>query len=180
MAKHSDKVDVKRSQDVQPEAGLPAFFERGYPFFRLRDDVDRVFDRFFGTWPALRSFESAFGDDGGRMQTMPRVDVSETEAAYEITAEMPGLTDEDVEVTLQDDLLTISGEKKTEREEKKKDYHLTERSYGSFQRSFRLPAEVEAEKIEAEMQDGVMSITLPKSPASQAKLRKVKISKRDK
>lgn len=177
MAKQSDKVDVKRSQDVQPAGGFPALFEPGYPFFRLRDDVDRVFDRFFGTWPALRGFE---GGDGGAMQMTPRVDVSETEKAYEITAEMPGLTDKDVEVTLRDDLLTISGEKKTEREEKKKDYHLTERSYGSFQRSFRLPAEVEAEKIEAEMQDGVMSITLPKSPASQAKLRKVKISKRGK
>ena len=120
----------------------------------------------------MRGFDLDFS--GGELT--PVVDVSETDKSYEISVELPGLDDKDVELTLRDDLLTISGEKKTEREEKKKGYHLSERSYGSFQRSFRLPDDVQAEKIKAEMQKGVMSISLPRSPSAKPKQRKIAIS----
>lgn len=172
MAKHSDKIDVKKSHEAEGRMGLPAMFGGRDPFLRLREDVDRVFDGFFRGWPAMRGFDLDFS--GGELT--PVVDVSETDKSYEISVELPGLDDKDVELTLRDDLLTISGEKKTEREEKKKGYHLSERSYGSFQRSFRLPDDVQAEKIKAEMQKGVMSISLPRSPSAKPKQRKIAIS----
>lgn len=176
MAKHSDKMDVKTSHAAEKQSNLPAMFGSRDPFLRLREDVDRVFDGFLRGWPAMRGFDlglpAGLSDDG----LTPVADVSETDKRYEIVVELPGLDDKDVEVTLRDDLLTISGEKKTEREEKKKGYHLSERSYGSFQRSFRLPDDVQADKIEAEMQKGVMSISLPRSPSAKPKQRKIAIS----
>ena len=108
------------------------------------------------------------------------VDISETDTAYEIAVELPGLDDKDVEISLRDDLLTISGDKKTEREKKEKDYYLSERCYGSFKRSFRLPAGVEADKIKAAMDKGVLSITLPKSPETKSRQQKIEIAAKKK
>ena len=92
----------------------------------------------------------------------PKVEVSEDAKAYEITAELPGVEEKDVNLALRDDVLTLSGEKKSEREEKKKGYHVAERSYGSFRRSFRLPDDVNPDKISAKFDKGVMTITLPR------------------
>ncbi len=97
---------------------------------------------------------------------VPKVDVKETEEAIEITAEVPGLKPEDIELTLTGDVLTLKGEKKNEREDKKEGYHLVERSYGSFQRSFRLPVEVDRAKLAATHKDGVLTVTLPKAGES--------------
>jgi HSP20 family protein len=97
---------------------------------------------------------------------VPKVDVKETEEAIEFTAEVPGLKPEDIEVTLTGDVLTLKGEKKSEHEEEKENYHLVERSFGSFQRSFRLPVEVDREKLEATHKNGVLKVTLPKTPES--------------
>lgn len=176
MAKQSGKVEVKKPQDVEKGAGLPAMFGGRDPFLRLRDDIDRVFDGFFRGWPAMRSLDLGvpFGIAGGALT--PSVDVSETDKSYEISVELPGIDEKDVELTLRDDVLTISGEKKTEREEKQKDYYLSERSYGSFQRSFRLPDDAVADKIKAEMEKGVMSISVPRSQAASPKHRKIAIS----
>ena len=91
----------------------------------------------------------------------PVVDVVEKDKEYEITAELPGLDEKNIEVKLSDDVLTIKGEKKEEKEEKQKDYYLSERRYGSFQRSFRLPDGVDAEKIEARFKNGVLTLSLP-------------------
>ncbi len=176
MAKHSDKIDVKKSHEAEGRMNLPAMFGGHDPFLRLREDVDRVFDGFFRGWPAMRGLDLGFpaGVSGG--EVTPMVDVSESDKSYEISVELPGMDDKDVAVTLSDDLLTISGEKKTEREEKKKGHYLSERSYGSFQRSFRLPDDVQADKIKAEMQKGVMSISLPRSASAKPKQRKIEIS----
>jgi HSP20 family protein len=99
----------------------------------------------------------------GREHFVPKVNVKETEGAIEITAEVPGLKPEDIELTLTGDILTLKGEKKDEREEKTEDYHLVERSYGHFQRSFRLPVEVDRAKLAATHKDGVLTVTLPKA-----------------
>ena len=99
----------------------------------------------------------------GRADFVPKVNVKETEEAIEITAEVPGLKPEDIELTLTGDVLTLRGEKKDEREEKTEDYHLVERSYGHFQRSFRLPVEVDRAKLAATHKDGVLTVTLPKA-----------------
>ena len=176
MAKHSDKVEVKRSQELEKKAAAPAMLGASDPFLGLREDIDRVFDSYFRGWPGLRGSEFHFPPGVAPMDVSPKVDVGETDTAYEIAVELPGLNDEDVDVSLRDDLLTISGEKKTEREEEEKDFFLSEQRYGAFKRSFRLPAEVEADKIKAEMDKGVLSITLPKSASAKSKQQKIEIT----
>ena len=94
------------------------------------------------------------------------MDIAEHETAYEITAELPGMDESNIDVKFSDGTLTIKGEKKDEREEKQKDYHLSERRYGSFQRSFGVPDGVDADNIEAHFKNGVLTVTLPKRPRS--------------
>lgn len=134
---------------------------------RLRRDMDDLWKRFFDTEPgppALRGEGFSF---------VPVVNVKETEEALEVTAEVPGLKPEEIEVSLTGDILTLKGEKKEEREEDRGDYHLVERRFGSFQRSFRLPMEVERDKLSAKHKDGVLSITLPKAKKQAATAIKV-------
>ena len=93
---------------------------------------------------------------------MPSTDVRESESELVVEAELPGLDEKDVSVTLKEGMLTLQGEKKSEREEKKDDYHLMERSYGSFQRSFRVPDTIDADKVKATFDKGVLKVTMPK------------------
>ena len=106
---------------------------------------------------------------------MPAVDIAETDKAYEITAELPGMDEKNIEVKFADGVLTIKGEKKEEKEEKKKDYYLSERSYGSFQRSFQVPDGVDTDKIEATFKKGVLTVTLPKSAEAQKAAKKIDV-----
>jgi len=119
---------------------------------RLRRDMDDLWGRFFeaSELPAARA------------DFVPSVNIKETQDAFEVTAEVPGLKPEDIEVTLTGDLLILRGEKKEEREETKGDYHLIERRFGGFQRGFRLPGEVNRQKLQARHKDGVLHVTLPK------------------
>ena len=104
----------------------------------------------------------------------PRVDVAESEREFTVTAELPGLSKEDIAVTLEDDVLTIEGERKHEEEQKDKQFYRRERAYGTFKRSFGLGAEVDAAKISANYKDGVLILTLPKS--EKAKPRQIKVA----
>ena len=138
------------------------------PFTAFRREMDRLFDSFGRDlgWP---------GGDDRTAATAPSVDVSETDSELRIEADLPGVEEKDVDVVIADDLLTIKGEKKTEKEERKKDYHLVERSYGSFSRSLRLPFAADPGKAKATFKNGVLSITLPKPPEAKAKAKKVPI-----
>ena len=139
----------------------------------LHREVDRVFDSFwsgFGT-------PSPLGEKSGGLAFDLRVDTSEDDKAYHVTAELPGMTEKDVEVTFADNTLTISGEKKEEKEVKEENYHRRERSFGAFRRSFTLPAEVDEGKISAAFKDGVMTIDLPKSKTAQKKAKKITIQR---
>ena len=109
------------------------------------------------------------------LSAVPAVDVSETDKAYEITAELPGMDEKNVEVKLANDVLTIKGEKQDEKEEKRKDYYMRERSFGSFQRSFQVPDGVDADKIEANFKKGVLTVTLPKSTEAQKAEKKIAV-----
>ncbi|MDX1606995.1 MAG: Hsp20/alpha crystallin family protein [Candidatus Competibacterales bacterium] len=106
---------------------------------------------------------------------MPSIDMSETEQAYEIKAELPGIEPKDIELTLKDDLLTLKGEKRAEREEKRKNYYLQERSRGAFHRVLRLPDDVEPERITTHYADGVLTVTLPKSEQARSRIRRIEI-----
>jgi len=101
--------------------------------------------------------------------------VAETKNDIVVKAEMPGLDPKDIDISLSDGLLTIKGEKKQEREEKEENYHLVERSYGSFARSVRLPGEIQSDKISASYKNGVLKVTLPKSEAAKKKEIKIKV-----
>lgn len=106
----------------------------------------------------------------------PSTDVSETDAAYLIKAEIPGVNKEDVKVFIQDGMLTMQGERKMEKEEKGKKFHRIERSYGRFVRSFRLPDDVDAATVKAEFKDGILNVTLAKSAKAGARAIDVKVS----
>lgn len=139
----------------------------------LHREVDRVFDSFWGG----AAVPSIFGEKGGAMALDLSVDTSEDDKAYHVTAELPGMTEKDVEVTFADNMLTISGEKKEETEVKEENYHRRERSFGSFRRSFTLPTQVDEAKIAASFKDGVMTIDLPKSKTAQKKAKKITIQR---
>ncbi|HZA92320.1 MAG TPA: Hsp20/alpha crystallin family protein [Gemmatimonadales bacterium] len=130
----------------------------GDPFLSLHREMNRLFD------DVLRgSFGVPVqsGEQGGGMM-MPHMDVSETENEVRICAELPGVSEKDVDVSLSDDVLTIRGEKKFERKDDKENYHFVERSYGTFQRSLRLPYAVDPDQVQASFENGVLAVTLPK------------------
>ena len=102
------------------------------------------------------------GTDTEETSWMPTVDISETENGYEIRAELPGVSEDDVKVSVTDNLLTVKGEKRQEEETEGKNYHRVERRYGSFQRSFTLPRHIETDAINAEFKDGVLTLGIPK------------------
>jgi HSP20 family protein len=132
----------------------------------IRDEMNRLFDNFFTGLPELRKglLEGEWA---------PSVDVAETDEEITVTAELPGVKQDEVDITITDDVLTLKGEKKEEKEVKEKNYHRIERSYGSFQRSIALPTGVQADKAKAAYTDGVLTITVPK--AEEAKPKQIKI-----
>jgi HSP20 family protein len=146
------------------------------PFRAMRAEMDRMFERF-----GLPSFRRAgeldvgFRPSGGPLAGMPAVDVTEDEQAFHISAELPGLSEQDVEIGLQDDVLTLRGQKSQENERKDANYHVSERSYGSFQRGFALPPNVDREKISAAFNKGVLTITLPKTQPTPPQQKKIEI-----
>jgi HSP20 family protein len=150
------------------------------PFETLRREIDRLFDDFDGGFWRSPFRRSAFDlEPFWRREltwtTTPAMDVVETDKAYEITAELPGMSESDVEVSAANGALTIKGEKKEEKEEKKKDYYLSERRYGSFERRMRIPEDVEADKIDATFKKGVLTVTLPKTPEAQKPAKKIEV-----
>jgi HSP20 family protein len=130
----------------------------------------------------LEDVFSGFGQPASlRMATLqgafaPNMDIAETDAAYELTAELPGMRQEDIDIQLDDNVLTLSGEKKSDHEGGDKNVYRVERSYGSFQRRFTLPADVEADKAEARFKDGVLRLTLPKAEVAKSNVRKIQVT----
>lgn len=154
----SPQKPVTRSRDV---------------FSVMRDEMDRLFERFEHGWPRWPSLLSRNGEF-----TIPEIDVRETKDAITVEAELPGVDEKDVSVTLNNGILTIRGEKKQEREESKEGYyHLSERTFGSFERSLRLPDTIDDQKIEAKFDKGVLTVTAAKRPEAVKSERKIQIKK---
>jgi HSP20 family protein len=142
--------------------------ERGLSPWGLYSGVERLFDDFFGVsrdlgFPAL-----------GRSWA-PAVDIEETEADYRLKAELPGLRKEDVKISVEDNVLTLSGERREEKTEKNRKVHRVERSYGSFTRSFSLPSSIAADKVTAAYKDGVLEIVVPKREEARPRQVEIKV-----
>jgi HSP20 family protein len=137
-------------------------------FRALQTEIDRLFNDFTSDLPSL-----AHWNGNGRL--MPRLDVAETETALEVLAELPGVDEKDIDVTISDDIMKIKAEKKSDNEEKTKDYHLVERTYGTFERSMRLPFKVDTAKVEAKFEKGVLKLIVQKPAEVKSKVQKIEV-----
>lgn len=169
------KTMTTRTESAKTPAPPPAD-----PFTSFRHEMNRLFDDYFTGFgrhmPSFRDLTPGWlGRGDGAV--VPAVDIAEDDKQITVTAELPGLEEDDVEVTLRDDMLSIKGEKKSEREEKKENYFLSERHYGSFQRSFRLSEDANPDKIAASFDKGVLKVVIPKKAESRKAARKIKIGK---
>ena len=175
MSEHTTKLPVKA--EAHPSSHLSKS-RLSSPFVGLRDEIDRFFqnDGFWGV-PRTRplwNIESLF-PRRVVADLLPAVDVTENDKRYEIAAELPGMDENDIELNFANGLLTIKGVKNEKKEESDKGYYLSERRYGSFQRSFQVPDGVDADKIEASVKKGVLTVTLPKTPEAQKAEKKIAI-----
>ncbi|MFG1431449.1 Hsp20/alpha crystallin family protein [Xanthobacter sp. V2C-8] len=173
----ADIQKVPVNVDPSRAAG-PASVPSASPFEQLRREIEQVFENVrLGAlgfpltrggldlpWPRLAGSALA-----------PAVDVTERDGAYEITVELPGMEEKDIEVKLANGTLTIRGEKKEEREEQEKDYYLSERRYGAFSRAFKVPEGVDPEKVEARFSKGVLTVALPKNAQARSQEKTIAI-----
>jgi len=143
------------------------------PFLAMRPEMNRLFDDVFGGFGLPTAFVPALR----QMPVAPKIDVSETDNEIQVTAEMPGIDQNDVEVLLEDDRLIIRGEKKEEREDKDRNYHLRERVEGAFSRTLPLPFAPDPNQVKAEFKNGVMTITIPKPQEVKQKQHRIEVQK---
>lgn len=142
--------------------------------FRELEEMERRLSSFFGHAPIAGS-----GDKKEAIavaEWSPLVDISEDDKEYVIKAEIPEMKKEDIKLNVQNDVLTITGERKYEKEEKNKKYHRVERAYGSFMRSFTLPEDADGTKVAADYKDGLLKVHLPKSEKAKPKAIEVKVA----
>lgn len=152
--------------------GVGDVFRPGTSFYALRKEMDRKSDHFPSSFLNMNLFP-AKGSSLGNLT--PRVDVMETDAEIQVTAELPGMDEKDVEVIFSNESLTIKGEKKAAKEDKEKGHYRMERSYGSFQRDILIPVEVDAEKIDATFKNGVLTVKFPKIHSAQNDFKKIEV-----
>jgi HSP20 family protein len=177
MAEAASKVLVKTEEKAPTR---PTTLQTLRPVESLRREIDRLFegfDRDYWSFPFRRPIFDVepFWRRELSWTAAPAVDITESDKAYEVTAELPGMDEKNIEVKVVNGNLTIKGEKQEEKEEKKKDYYLQERHFGSFERRFQLPEGVDADKIEASFKKGVLTVTLPKKLEAQKPEKKIDV-----
>jgi HSP20 family protein len=153
-----------RLPSLVPFRETGALMQPGFGLFGLHREIDRLFNEF-----ALGA-----GANGTPAKLIPNIDIAETDKAIEVSAEMPGLERKDIDISIEDDTLTIRGEKKIEEDQKDKNVQHSERSYGVFMRVLQLPPGVEPSSVEATMSNGVLKITIPKPAKPEPKKIEVK------
>jgi HSP20 family protein len=162
-------VPWRNDSKSQPPATRDDFLD---PFVAFRREVDRMFDGFFDGFG--RSGRSSLTGWSGHT---PQIDLAESDKDITITAELPGLDEKDFEVTVAGDVLTLTGEKKSEHEQRNGDSYYAERRYGSFSRSVRLPFEVKDESVEAQYDKGVLTVRVPKPADLQRPIRRIEVKR---
>ncbi len=172
---------MQKGGNVMPIRDLiPSIWKRGevsskhvdeHPFYSLQREMNSLFDDFFKgfDFATLGREQEHFGIFS------PSIDIKESDKEVSIKAELPGVDEKEIEVSLTDDALTIKGEKKEEKEEKSKNYYRMERSYGSFSRTVPLPTGIDSQKADAVFKKGVLTITVPKTEEAKAKLKKIEV-----
>jgi HSP20 family protein len=177
MAKAETKVPVTSEEKSATPAA--AAMQAWRPFESLRREVDRLFEDFTLNPFRLPLRRPAFDLEpfwqAESWVATPAIDLVERDHAFEMTAELPGLDEKNIELNLANGILTIKGQKEEEKVEKKEDFHLRERRFGSFARSVRVPDTVETDKIEASFKKGVLTVTLPKKPEAQKPVKKIEV-----
>ncbi len=140
------------------------------PLVSLQRDINHVFEDFW------RKVENGWGT-GAQMVGAggPSTDITESDKSVDISVELPGMTEKDIDISLSSDAMTIRGEKKVEHEENRKGIYMSERSYGAFYRTVPLPAGVDADKAEAKFKNGVLTVTLPKTAEAQARIKRIPV-----
>ena len=142
-----------------------------HPVAGLRNNIDQLFENFFEEdWPLMHDAEM------NKMMLAPKFDVTENSKSVEITAELAGVNEKDLDVSVDGNVLTVKGEKKEEVKEDKKNYHLSERRYGSFMRSFPLPDGLELDKVEASFKNGILKVVLPKNAKARSSSKKIHVT----
>lgn len=180
--KHEEKEEagnVPVQREAQGQGSSPPSIFSNDPLWNIHREIDRMFEGVFsnfgvGRLPRLMSEGSVFGSLQGTL-LKPNVDIKENKKNYKITLEVPGVEEGDVKLELANGALTISGEKKHEKEEKDEHYHSVERSYGSFKRVLSLPEDVNEDDIEAKFKNGVLTITLPRKEIAKPNNEKTKV-----
>lgn len=175
MAEAETKVPVTTESKPAASPTIQAW----RPFQGLRREVDRLFEDFTMNPFRLPFRRPAFDIEpfwqAESWIAAPAVDLVEKENAFELTAELPGLDEKNVEVKVANGVLTIKGEKQEDKEEKNKDFHMRERRFGSFERALRIPETVDPDKIEASFKRGVLTVTLPKTAEAQKPVKKIEV-----
>ena len=190
------KVDIKKlapwnwfkKEEEEGRASVPVHYHGhrpGYaaggvldPLLELHREMDRMFDRFlrgFGFPSFFPEGLTSLTESGGLLK--PRVDIGASDSEYTISVEVPGVSEDDIRVEVVDNTLTISGEKKQEKEEKKRDYYRVERSYGAFRRVLSLPEDAVQDEIKASFTNGVLTITMPRKTLPRKEVREIEIKK---
>ncbi|AWV05434.1 Hsp20/alpha crystallin family protein (plasmid) [Burkholderia sp. JP2-270] len=177
MNDSSTKLPVKKPEESAERSLMAPYW---HPIEALRHEMDRLFDDFNRRAGMASARHSVFGLEPFRhrdreLVAEPAVDFAETDKSYEITAELPGLNEKDIEVKLANGGLSIRGEKQEEKEEQHKDYYVHERRFGSFERNFQMPDGVDRNKIEASFQKGVLTVTLPKTLEARKAEKKIEV-----
>jgi HSP20 family protein len=161
-------IPRREKKELAPTAGYEAD-----PFGELHREMTRLFDGFLDSFGHL---ERRLGRGFDPAAIAPRFEVSETDDSVLVKAELPGMDQKDIEVTLDEDALTVRGEKREEKEEKRRNYHLSELSYGQFHRVIPLPPGIDRDKAKATFKNGVLHLTMPKTPESRSRSKPVKIT----
>ena len=175
MAEAATKLPIKKEK----KSAVPA--EHAWsPFENLHREIDRLFDDFRPShWHLPFSRQSRHFELSmptlANWQVVPAMDLVEKDGAYEVSAELPGMDEKDVELKLSNGTLTIRGEKSEEKEEQEKDYYLSERRYGSFSRSFQVPEGVDTDKIDAKFAKGILTVKLPKTAEAKKAAKKIAV-----
>ncbi len=161
--------DTLIAKEPSEHSGLSDYLRE--PFNRLRGEFDRMFDEYPPRFPATN-----LGIRYLASLPMPALEMKETDGEYHLSVELPGVAQEDVEISVEGDTLILKGEKKAEREEKERDYTISERSYGAFERRVSLPKDCVVDKIKASSDNGVIKIVIPRSEGVTQGARKIEIT----